>query len=116
MKENKPDKKTRFKSILIDGTKYKTHLTGKFTGRTPWTVPNADILTSFIPGNIVKVNVRKGQKVKKGDTAIIFEAMKMKNRINFHRNGVIKKVSVKEGDIVAKGTVLIEMESSPKKN
>jgi len=116
MKEETPEKKSRFKSILIDGTKYKTNLTRKFENRISYVEPNADALTSFIPGNILKVNVKSGQKVKKGDTAIVFEAMKMKNRITFHRNGVVKTVSVKEGDIVAKGMVLVEMESLKKTN
>jgi biotin carboxyl carrier protein len=115
MKENTEEKKTRFKSILIDGTKYKTHLTKKFVKRIAWTEPNLDTITSFIPGNIVKVYIKAGQTIKEGDTAIVFEAMKMKNRITFHRNGVVKKIFVKEGDVVPKGMVLVELEPIKKK-
>lgn len=102
-------KVSRFKSIVIEGTKYKTHLTTKFSLRKKWKKPDANQIFSFIPGTIVKVKVKKGQKVKKGALGLVFEAMKMKNRVYIPKNGIVKKVNVKEGDFIPKGMLLIEI-------
>ena len=66
-------------------------------------------LTSPLPGNIFKVEVRDGDVVKKGDTLLVIEAMKMENDIKAEKDAVIKSVKVKPGDKVLQGDVLIEM-------
>ncbi len=53
--------------------------------------------------------MKKRQKVKKGDSMIILEAMKMQNKITIHRDGVIKNIHVKEGQKVMKGKLLMEL-------
>ena len=102
-------KVSRFKSIIVEGTKYKTHLTAKFSNRKKWEKPNPNQIFSFIPGTILKVKVKEGQKVKKGALGLVFEAMKMKNRVYIPKNGIVKKVTIKEGDFVPKGVLLIEI-------
>ena len=102
-------KVSRFKSIVIEGTKYKTHLTAKFSNRKNWEKPDINQIFSFIPGTILKVKVKEGQKVKKGALGLIFEAMKMKNRVYIPKDGIVKKVKIKEGDFVPKGVLLIEL-------
>jgi len=105
-------KPSRFKSIVIEGTKYKTHLNKKFTNRIRWEKPDINQIFSFIPGTIKKVKVKEGQKVKKGSLALIFEAMKMKNRVYIPKDGIVKKVNIKEGDFIPKGVLLIVLEDS----
>jgi biotin carboxyl carrier protein len=60
-----------------------------------------------MPGLIVGVMVDIGQAVKKGDTLVILEAMKMENAIKAGGDGVVKKVAVSTGDKVDKNQVLV---------
>ncbi len=113
-KENSPEKevvkKPRLKSLNIDGTKYKTNFTKSFEERKAYSPYNEKKITAFIPGSIVKINVKKGQKIRAGSKLLILEAMKMKNRIIAPVNGIIKKILVKEGENVSKNQLLIELE------
>jgi glutaconyl-CoA/methylmalonyl-CoA decarboxylase subunit gamma len=71
---------------------------------------NHKAITAPMPGNIFKINVKPGDAVKKGDTIIILEAMKMENELTAHADGKISAVNVKVGEGVSLGQVLIEME------
>jgi len=108
-KKKEIESKPKFKTLNIDGTHYKTNLTSKFENRKKYTVPDAKKIISIIPGTIVKVFVKEGQKVKRGDNILILEAMKMKNRIKSPRPGVIKSIKVKEGEKIAKGMLMVEL-------
>ena len=108
-KEATTGKKPRLKSLGIEGTRYKTNFTKKFEYRQKWETIDDRKLITFLPGVILKVKVKKGQKVKKGDSLVILEAMKMQNRITIHRDGVIKNIHVKEGQKVMKRMLLIEL-------
>ena len=55
-----------------------------------------------------KVNV--GDAVKKGQTVVILEAMKMENSINADKDGKITAINVKQGDSVLEGTDLVIIE------
>ena len=61
-----------------------------------------------MPGLILNINVKEGQKVKEGDTLLVLEAMKMENAISAENDGTIKSVNVKTGNTVEKGELLIE--------
>ena len=63
-----------------------------------------------MPGKIVKVLVRKGDKVKAGDTVIIVSAMKMESEYKVKKDRLIKDVKVKAGDIVSAHQPLIIIE------
>ncbi len=69
-----------------------------------------DYIKAPMPGLILEINVKKGQKVKEDDPLLILEAMKMENVLISPREGIIKSISVKKGDAVDKGTLLIEFE------
>ena len=101
--------KLRFKSLIIDGTKYRTQLNHKFETRKPWENYNPKKITSDIPGTILKIDVKVGQVVKAGEQMLVLEAMKMKNKILFHHAGTVKKIHVKEGEKVPKDTLMVEM-------
>ena len=53
-----------------------------------------------MPGKVVKINVKPGDKVKRGTILIVVEAMKMENNIIASGDAVVEKVAVKEGDMV----------------
>jgi biotin carboxyl carrier protein len=65
---------------------------------------------SPLPGVILDIKVKEGDKVKKGQTVIVLEAMKMENNINAHKDGKIAAINVKNGDSVLEGTDLVIIE------
>ncbi len=67
-------------------------------------------IKSPMPGKVIKLHVQAGDKVSKGDTLVVVEAMKMENNLNAHRDAVIAEVKVKEGDMVDSSAALIVLE------
>lgn len=65
---------------------------------------------SPLPGVILDIKVKKGDVVKKGQTVVILEAMKMENNINAHKDGTVTDINVQSGDSVLEGTDLIIIE------
>ena len=63
-----------------------------------------------LPGTINDIKVAVGQAVKKGDTLVVLEAMKMENNIDCERDGKIVSVNVNKGDTVMEGSVLVTIE------
>lgn len=59
-----------------------------------------------MPGNILAVNVKEGDAVKKGQVLMILEAMKMENEIMAGKDGTVTSVCVAKGATVETGTVL----------
>ncbi len=68
------------------------------------------VLRAAMPGLVVKVEVEPGQKIKKGDSLLIVEAMKMENEIKAQSPGVVKEIKVKPGQPVEKNQILIVFE------
>jgi biotin carboxyl carrier protein len=68
-------------------------------------------LFTQMPGKIVKIMVSIGEKVKKGQTLIILEAMKMENEIKCGADGVVKALHVKVGDTLENGVLMMEVDS-----
>lgn len=101
--------KARYSTLNIDGVKYKTLLTEKFKNRKKWEEPDSREIYSEIPGTVINIYVKEGQKVKEGDLMMILEAMKMKNKVKFLADGVVKKINVKENQQIPKGYLMIEM-------
>ncbi|MHA2225758.1 MAG: biotin/lipoyl-containing protein [Candidatus Hodarchaeales archaeon] len=71
-------------------------------------------LTSPMPGRIVKILVKPGDNVTKGQDLLIIEAMKMENKIVAPYDGTIKMVYFPEGDQVEANVLLIDLEASNK--
>jgi biotin carboxyl carrier protein len=102
-------KKDKFETLCIQGTEYKTHLTKKFITRQQWKQPNPNHILAFIPGKIIDIFVKEGQKVNIGDKLLILEAMKMKNVIASPVSGTIDKINIKQGCNIPKNEILIEI-------
>lgn len=64
-------------------------------------------MKSPLPGTITSVNVKPGDNINSGDTAVVLEAMKMQNNIEAEATGTVKEVLVKPGDSVLEGDTLI---------
>jgi biotin carboxyl carrier protein len=69
-----------------------------------------NIISSPMPGKIVKILVQKGDKIQKGDTAIVVSAMKMESEYKSPVNGTIAHIYVSEEDTVDSNQPLIEIE------
>ena len=65
---------------------------------------------SPLPGVILDIKVNVGDAVKKGQTIIILEAMKMENNINADKDGKITAINVSKGESVLEGTDLVIIE------
>jgi biotin carboxyl carrier protein len=105
MKNNK-----KMSLLNIDSTLYKTKLSRKFEERIPYKAGNPKFILSFIPGTVLDILVKSGQKVNKGDDLMILDAMKMQNQLKCSMDGKVKNIPVKKGDKVSKGTVLLILE------
>ncbi len=57
-------------------------------------------ITSPMPGKVVKIPVKLGGEVKKGDTVIIISAMKMESEYKAMKDGIVREIFVHEEDII----------------
>jgi propionyl-CoA carboxylase alpha chain len=64
---------------------------------------------SPMPGQVLRILVQEGQKVKTGDSLVVLEAMKMEQTIRTTINGRVQSVLVKTGQVVAPGQMLVEI-------
>lgn len=67
-------------------------------------------VTTAMPGSIVDVKVKAGDKVSAGDAVLVIEAMKMENEIQASVTGVVVAVHVKKGDAVTPDESLLEIQ------
>lgn len=102
----------KYEKIKLYGTEYTTLLTKKFKNKKPWSKPDNNLLTAFIPGTIVEMFVAEKQQVLKGQKLMILEAMKMQNIIIAPCNCSIKKIDITVGERVPKGKVILQFEPS----
>lgn len=63
-----------------------------------------------MPGKVLNVKVKVGDKVNYGDDLLTLEAMKMEIPIKSTENGVVKEIKVSPGQSVPHGHVLIEIQ------
>jgi pyruvate carboxylase subunit B len=68
-----------------------------------------DVATTM-PGRVVRVLVKQGQTVKKGELVLIVEAMKMESQLHAPIDGTVKTLHVKEGDDVKPDETLVVIE------
>ncbi len=67
-------------------------------------------VTTAMPGSIVDVKVKAGDKVTAGDAVLVIEAMKMENEIQAPKSGIVVAVHVKKGDTVTPDESLLEIQ------
>lgn len=98
-------------TIHVDGTDYPTKLTEKYRKKAGWQRPDPKKVHAVIPGTIVEVFAKPGQKLDWGKPLLVLEAMKMRNEVCTPRKDlVVAAVHVTPGDVVMKGQLLIEFE------
>jgi biotin carboxyl carrier protein len=70
----------------------------------------SDELSAPMPATVVKVLVKPGDTVKRGDTVLMLEAMKMELPIRAPRDGQVTSVHCQQGQLVQPGAHLLEIE------
>ena len=118
-------------TIDVNGTKYNVNIEQLFKQKTPKLVrpkvvetsisrtplterPGQDLslgtVKSPLPGIILSIAVKVGEKVKTAQSLIKMEAMKMENDIQSPISGTVKEIYVKEGESVLEGAPLVKIE------
>ncbi|HDN81014.1 MAG TPA: biotin/lipoyl-binding protein, partial [Chloroflexi bacterium] len=100
---------------LVDGITYRFELVGEAAkpkeAPPPEKAPEGEgVIKAIMPGKIIAVKVKEGDRVNKGDVVCILEAMKMENEIQAPKPGVIKEVRISPGDDVEMNQVLVVIE------
>lgn len=68
------------------------------------------IISTPMPGKVVRIPVKEGDVVEKGSTVIVISAMKMESEYKSPVDGVVKKIYVNEGDTINSHQPLVEIE------
>ena len=63
-----------------------------------------------MPATVAKIEAQVGQQVRRGETLLILEAMKMELPIRANADGIVTAVNCREGDLVSPGAGLIEID------
>ncbi|WP_375191400.1 sodium-extruding oxaloacetate decarboxylase subunit alpha [Marinobacter sp.] len=103
--------------MTVDGVPEEIHLaslgedgTGARSSGGRATATKEGHVTTSMPGNIVDVLVKEGDRVQAGDPVLIIEAMKMETEVKATIAGTVASVAIKKGDRVVPGEVLVEIE------
>ena len=69
----------------------------------------SELISSNFPAKVVKLAVKKGDRMKEGETLVILEAMKMEAQIKTPHDCTVEEVFVQEGEMVAKGKKMLKL-------
>lgn len=103
-------KEKKYVDFALMAGEYKTQLTAKYKQRSVWHKPNPGDVLSNLPGTIIQVKVKKGQKVNAGDLLLIHEAMKMLNRVVAPVSGTVAAINVTIGDKIGKNHLMVRID------
>ena len=100
----------KYQVFVVNSAKYLTLTTTKFEKRKKWQKSDPKEIRSIIPGSVIEIFVRPGQKVKEGDMILTLDAMKMYTKVEMPFDGTIKDINVAKGDRVPKDIVMVTIE------
>ena len=98
--------------VLLDGREFVLAPPGERDGRAGEAGEGGDgkRVTAPMPGKVIKVCVVEGERVRRNQTLVIVEAMKMENEIKAPADGIVTKVRAAAGELVDSERTLIELE------
>lgn len=96
--------------IQIDGSHLNAEVALGFQSKPESLLASSREILSPMPGLIVDILVREGDRVSKGDTLVIQEAMKMQMKLRSPADGVISSILTQPNAQVDKGALLISLE------
>ncbi len=68
------------------------------------------IISTVMPGKVIKIFPKEGDKIRRDDPVVVVAAMKMENELRSPKDGVVISIKVKEGQTVEGGAVLAVIE------
>ena len=95
--------------VSYRGETYRLSAVPRFSSRNARHPEDTPSLAAPMPGRILGVRAAAGATVKKGDTLVLVEAMKMEHAVRAPRDGTVTRVLVVDGQMVGLGDVLVEM-------
>lgn len=95
--------------LQLENGEFKTTLSEKYKNRKTYEQPK-NMVTAAIPGTILSVMVKEGQRVKSGDALCVLDSMKMNNTICAADDGIVKKIFITVGESIAKDAPMVEFE------
>ena len=110
MEKKKNIKEDKHISLFVSHSYYDTLSNKSYELRKPYAKKNLKLITAFIPGNILEIYVKKGDRINTETCLVILEAMKMKNKLFSSIDGVVKEIHCNIGDMVKNKQILIELE------
>ena len=96
---------------FLDGTSYELEIPRPSAGRRRAGRHHGS-LTAPMPATVRRINVSAGDRVERGDTLIILEAMKMELPVKSGSAGAVRAINCREGDLVQPGAELIEIDEA----
>ncbi|MBV8413572.1 MAG: ATP-grasp domain-containing protein, partial [Alphaproteobacteria bacterium] len=100
-------------TLFVDGASRRLHLVDPLDVTQYETAGPADAsVRSPLPGRIIDLKVKAGERVSKGTTLLVLEAMKMEHTLTAPADGVVKSVRYAVGEQVAEGAELVEFEAN----
>lgn len=103
-------------TILVNGIKHQVSLSNPYDellkklGMDKLAGNKVNDVKAPMPGMVLRLHVKEGDAIKKGDALLVLEAMKMENVIKAVGDGIVQKINVSEKAAVEKNQVLIVMD------
>lgn len=110
------DAETKIFRLKVNNNIYTVELKDKYDellhklGMDKLAAKKVNELKAPMPGMVLKILVSENQEIKKGDSVLILEAMKMENVIKSTGDGKIKSIKIKTGDKLEKGQLMVSFE------
>ena len=93
--------------VFLDGEVYEFEVQRAGRKRT---AGHHGSLTAPMPATVVRVNTQTGARVKKGETLLVLEAMKMELPVRATTDGTVAAVKCRVGELVQPGVPLVEID------
>jgi biotin carboxyl carrier protein len=78
--------------------------------KRPQISDGVQVISTIMPGKVIKIFHREGDKIKRGEPVVVIAAMKMENEMRSPKDGVVISIKVKEGETVEGGGILAVIE------
>lgn len=109
------DRDTKTVLLRVNGNKYSVVLQDRFDallhqlGMDTMNSAKVNDIKAPMPGLVLKVLVKEGQQIKKGDGLVVLEAMKMENILKAPADATVKSIRIQPTDKVEKNQVLMNL-------
>jgi len=101
------DGKRRF--VTLEGRDYVFEQTTAAARRAHGSDPGSGEIRMPMPGLVVRVEVKAGDRVSRGQPLVVVEAMKMEQTLRAPREGVVKRLAAEAGKLMDAGALLVEV-------